>query len=91
MLPLANPERIGITQPRVARNELPWVGFNRLPTLKELKQPLSVTWQSALQPFQGCPEMQSTQGRPYWATPGLSDHNPVGVAEEPIFIHRGGA
>ena len=32
-----NPERIAITQPRVARNELPWVGPTKLPsTLKGL-------------------------------------------------------
>ena len=33
--------------------------------------------------------MKSTQGRRCYANPGLSDLNPVGVAEEPIFILHG--
>ena len=33
---LIHPEGMKITQPRVARNELPWVKAHRLPTLKEL-------------------------------------------------------
>ncbi len=77
----ANPERIGITQPRVAPQELPWVGFSRFPTLKELNQIRPIERLSLVQPFQGWSEMESTQGRRCYANPGLSDHNPVGVAE----------
>src|SRR5438552_3703432 len=37
--PLHNPKGIGITQPRVARNELPWVTVQRRePTLKGFHQ-----------------------------------------------------
>ena len=75
--------------PGLTRLRLPWVDFNRFPTLKELKQTLYGTWLSALQPLQGWSEMKSTQGRRCYANPGLSDLNPVGVAEEPIFILHG--
>jgi len=79
--PSANPVRIGITQPRVARNELPWVGPFTFPTLKGLKQTGQRSVTRVLQPLQGWPEGMLTQGRSRRAgtNPGLSDHNPVGV------------
>jgi hypothetical protein len=76
----ANPDGIGITQPRVARNELPWVGPLRLPTLKGLNPIASLTGISPLQPFLGWFETVLTLGRRCYANLGLSDHNPVGVA-----------
>ena len=79
--PSANPEGIGITQPRVARHELPWVGLSGLPTLKELNPIGRRPGLSLIQPFQGWFEMKCTQGRRCYGNPGLSDHNPVGVAE----------
>ena len=59
----ANPEGIGITQPRVARDELPWVGFIRFPTLKELNPIRHKSNSRLLQPFQGWADWKATQGR----------------------------
>ena len=86
MLSSANPEGIGITQPRVARNELPWVSVGRFPTLKELNPIRRNSRLRSLQPFQGWPDLKYTQGRHRYANPGLSDHNPVGVAKSPPFL-----
>ena len=79
--PSANPERIGIIQPRVARNELPWVGIIGIPTLKELNPIRPTSGPSSIQPLQGWADRKTTQGRRCYANPGLNDHNPVGVAE----------
>ena len=37
-----------------------------------------------IQPLQGWSLFQRTQGRRCYANPGLSDHNPVGVAKNPL-------
>jgi len=73
--------------PGLTRQRLPWVGFNRCPTLKELKQTLSEPCLFVLQPLQGCSEMESTQGGRCYTKPGLSDHNPIGV-EATMFVLR---
>jgi hypothetical protein len=78
----ANPERIGIIQPRVVRTELPWVVVFRFPTLKELNRIILISRSILIQPFQGWADMKPTQGRRCYANPGLSDHNPFEVAEE---------
>ena len=77
----ANPERIEIIQPRVARYELPWVGFTRLPTLKELNQILRRNRVPLIQPFQGCASLRRIPRvvPPLRDNPGLYAHNPVGV------------
>ena len=75
-----HPERMKITQPRVARNELPWVKKSKRPTLKELNPLPRISLLSSLQPFQGWFARKSTQGRRCCANPGLNDRNPVGVA-----------
>jgi hypothetical protein len=77
----ANPERIGITQPRVAPQELPWVGLIGFPTLKELNQIHPGTRLSLIQPLAGWHEVKSTQGRRCCANPGLYDSNPYRIAE----------
>lgn len=79
MLPSTHPERMGSTQPRVARNALPWVGVMWSPTLKGLKPRQRPSQSVLLQPLQGWAEGKPTQGRRCYANPGLSDHNPVGV------------
>jgi len=77
----ANPERIGIIQPRVARNELPWVRFFKFPTLKELNPIRLISETILIQPLQGWADSDCPQGRRCYANPGLYDCNPVGVAE----------
>ena len=69
-----------IAQPRVARNELPWVGIGKTPTLKELNPAHGVVSCHLLQPFQGWIDLEPTQGGRGRANPGLYDRNPVGVA-----------
>ena len=77
-----HPEKMKITQPKVARNELPWdntIGFSNL---KELKQTHGL---SLIQPLQGSafsgpvPRVGARDVVPL-TNPGLSDCNPVGVA-----------
>ena len=84
-----HPERMKITQPRVARSELPWVKISRFPTLKELKPADNPRASNLIQPLQGWADGNSTQGRHWCANPGLSDHNPVGVAERNDFVLTG--
>jgi len=60
-------ERIGIIQPRVARNELPWVSEKVSATLK------------GLYPIPVC-LIQPLQGRRSYAYPGLNDRNPFRIA-----------
>jgi len=79
----ANPVRIGSTQPRVARSELPWVTGPWHPTLKGLNQRPRLA--VLLQPLQGWLERKVTQGRRCYANPGLSAHNPFRVADVPSF------
>jgi hypothetical protein len=74
-----HPERMKITQPRVARNEPPRVKISRLPTLKGLNQSTTAEMASTLS---GLYVSTPTQGRRCCANPGLSDCNPVGVAAD---------
>ncbi len=71
----ANPERIGIIQPRVARGtrppRLPWVGISAQPTLKELYPKRIVGARRPIQPLQGWTHLMVTQGRSRGAEPTL--------------------
>ena len=69
-----HPERMEISQPRVARNELPWVRFPGEPTLKGLNP------RGSIQPFQGWSCREHTQGRRCCANLGLSDCHPYRMA-----------
>jgi hypothetical protein len=82
-----HPERMKITQPMVARNELPWVKASQLPTLKELKRFENTSGSSLIQPLQGCAFRGPVPRVGAWdvvprANPGLNDCNPVGVATD---------
>jgi hypothetical protein len=42
-----------------------------------------------IQPLQGWTHRQLTQGRPWWANPGLNDFNPFGVIENAASVWTG--
>jgi len=79
VLPSADPEGIGITQPKVARNELPWVSIQSTINPERVGANPS-SWSHLFNPYRVAPLRTSTQGRRCYANPGLTDHNPVGVA-----------
>ena len=81
----ANPKGIGIIQPRVARNELPWVerknGRNpeRVESKSQMGRAACVGW---IEPFQGSLECwRMTQGSSRTRNPGLNDCHPDGMVQ----------
>jgi len=80
----ANPEGIGVIQPRVARNKLPWVGVNEVATPKGLNPVRLFSQRFPVQPFQGRIRFEFTQGRRCYANPGLNDRNPFRIAQTGI-------
>jgi hypothetical protein len=73
----SHPERTAVTQPGVARNELPWVGVKKAFNSERVESTGGEKSDSTLSELM---PLTVTQGRLYCANPGLNDHNPVGVA-----------